>query len=156
MKIYIAGPMREYEDFNFPAFHEAAKTLREGGHEVINPAEMDEALYGTIEEIKVVAQREGIFQEFMKRDLAAVLECEMVALLPGWETSKGGLLEAFVAAYNGLMVFDYLGSAQVGKALTIYSLLVTIGESILAVEDAPVKGGNGKCSTSKGPYLIKS
>ena len=44
MKIYIAGPMRSYPAFNFPAFHAAAKDLRERGHAVWSPAENDEKM----------------------------------------------------------------------------------------------------------------
>ena len=39
--IYIAGPMRGYEDGNFPAFDRQARVLEEQGWIVINPAEMD-------------------------------------------------------------------------------------------------------------------
>ena len=37
MKIYIAGPMRGYEDLNRPAFLKAQETLEAMGHEVFNP-----------------------------------------------------------------------------------------------------------------------
>ena len=40
-KIYIAGPMRGYENFNFPAFDAAAQLYRAIGYEVFNPADKD-------------------------------------------------------------------------------------------------------------------
>ena len=39
--IYVAGPMRGYEDFNYPAFHEAERILESIGWDVVNPAKMD-------------------------------------------------------------------------------------------------------------------
>ena len=39
--IYIAGPMRGIEDFNFPAFDRQEELLKKQGWVVINPAELD-------------------------------------------------------------------------------------------------------------------
>ena len=41
MKIYIAGPMSGYEDLNYPAFAQTAAVLRNAGHEVVSPAELN-------------------------------------------------------------------------------------------------------------------
>lgn len=84
MKIYIAGPMSGIEEFNYPAFHAAAKHLRAAGHEVINPAEVCPEL--------------GMPWDFyMRKDIAAMLECEAVYLLHGWSASKGACLEHHIA-----------------------------------------------------------
>ena len=39
--IYIAGPMRGVEEYNYPAFDRQAAALEKQGWQVINPAEMD-------------------------------------------------------------------------------------------------------------------
>ena len=39
--IYIAGPMTGIVDYNFQAFHAAAKDLRAKGYTVFNPAEIN-------------------------------------------------------------------------------------------------------------------
>jgi hypothetical protein len=46
-RVYLAGPMRGYSDFNFPAFMAAeALLLEQGAYEVFNPAARDIAKYG--------------------------------------------------------------------------------------------------------------
>ena len=48
-KVYIAGPMSGLPELNHPAFFEVAEAFEEGGWEVFNPAELDETVYGNVE-----------------------------------------------------------------------------------------------------------
>lgn len=84
MRIYIAGPMTGYPEFNFPAFHAAATMLRSLGFDVVNPAE-------------VVTDTSTPWEECMKRDIQAMLSCDSVATLDGWERSKGAGIETSLA-----------------------------------------------------------
>lgn len=52
-RIYISGPMTGLPDFNFPAFHDAAARLRERGHEVANPAEINSEAGGDLSLIHI-------------------------------------------------------------------------------------------------------
>jgi hypothetical protein len=45
-RAYIAGPMTGLPEFNFPAFHAAAASLRARGFEVENPAQRPLPLFG--------------------------------------------------------------------------------------------------------------
>ena len=78
-------------DINFPAFNAAAATLRGRGLDVVNPAEInpDETMG---------------WQECMRADIKALCDCDTIALLPGWEGSKGAHLELHVAHRLGLTV----------------------------------------------------
>ena len=89
MRIYIAGPMSNLPELNFPAFHEAADRLRAAGHEVVNPADLCNDIAGQ-------------WAACMRRDLTAMLTCEAVALLPGWAKSRGATLECQVADALGM------------------------------------------------------
>lgn len=92
-KIYLAGPMTGLPDFNYPAFHAAAARLRALGHEVLNPAENPVPPCGT-------------WAGYMRMALAQLVQCEAIALLPGWTESKGALIERWLAQVLGMEVMS--------------------------------------------------
>lgn len=98
MRLYLAGPMRGIPLFNFPAFEKAAAEIRAGGHEVWSPAEQD-VMHDGLDVTKHAdfSAPPQTFSHYMRRDLAAVCDAEAVAVLPGWEKSKGARLEVHVA-----------------------------------------------------------
>lgn len=113
MKIYLAGPMRGIPEFNFPAFMAAAAILRSQGHFVFNPAERDNDKHGT--DISkgnatgceaTAAKVHGFsLREALGADLAYICaEAEAIALLPGWQNSKGANAEKATADALGLEV----------------------------------------------------
>lgn len=80
-QLYIAGPMTDLPDFNYPAFADAAKRLREAGFEVFSPAENG-------------LPADAPWNEHMRVDLAhLVTHCYAVATLPDWSKSTGAALE---------------------------------------------------------------
>lgn len=111
MKLYLAGPMRGIPDFNFPAFHAAAANLRAAGHHVFNPAERDEAAHGKdvskspTGDLADVKASGFSLRDALHADTTFIcLEGEGIALLPGWERSKGALAEKALAEALGLEV----------------------------------------------------
>jgi hypothetical protein len=98
MKIYLAGPMRGKPLCNFPAFDDAAKRLRDIGFTVFNPAERDRVEDG----FDPATSQPRPFVEYMRIDLPQVMACDVLALLPGWENSKGAQLERHVARECGI------------------------------------------------------
>lgn len=110
--IYIAGPMTGIPQFNFPLFDRTAASLREQGYDVRSPAELDEE--ATRE--AALASPDGApgsgstngesWADFLARDVKLIADgVEAVAVLPGWETSKGARLEVFTARLTGKPVF---------------------------------------------------
>lgn len=115
MKIYVAGPMRGIPEFNFPAFHVAAAKLRAEGHLVFNPAERDiqhhgvDISKGNINGCEEQAAKQHGFnlREALKDDLEFIcLHAEAVAVLPGWESSKGAQAEVATAKALGLAIIE--------------------------------------------------
>lgn len=97
MKVYLAGPMRGIPELNCPAFDAAAARLRSQGSIVFSPADGDRWLEHTGRPVNPRTCLE-LDTEWICR------EAECVALLPGWENSKGARAEKALAEALGLMV----------------------------------------------------
>jgi nucleoside 2-deoxyribosyltransferase len=99
MKIYLAGPMSGFDDFNFPTFHKYAFELRKEGHDVFSPAEADLEKWGDLENVR----KNATYRECLRTDLNWILdEAEAIALIPGWEKSKGVAAELALSKALGL------------------------------------------------------
>lgn len=117
-KVYIAGPMRGIPVWNFQAFDSARDRLLKLGYEVISPADIDRQEWGgdplTNRELlqrlesEVAAWGLEEIREVARRDLLAILECDALALLPGWEMSTGSRAEYFLAKWLGLPILNAL------------------------------------------------
>ncbi len=94
MKVYIAGPMRNCPEHNRPAFDRVATHLRLMGVDVVNPFEMC-----TEEEINATDVTPELCRRFCERDIAAILECDGIFMLRGWEQSIGARAEHAVAVW---------------------------------------------------------
>jgi hypothetical protein len=90
-RVYISGPMTGLPELNFPAFHAEAQRLRGIGLEVVNPAELNQNPAAT-------------WNDCMRTDLKALLDCDTLALLPGWQKSSGAHLEMHVAHRVGIEI----------------------------------------------------
>lgn len=98
--------------YNFPAFDAARDRWLADGQEPSSPADITRALwverYGR--EYDPASDKadwgDPIVSEMFKRDLTAVCDCDAIALLPGWERSKGANMELSVARALGKKVYD--------------------------------------------------
>jgi hypothetical protein len=108
MHVYVAGPMRKYQDFNFPAFEKATATLRKLGHEVFNPAERD--LTAGFKSVGMTGHedlsKEGFdLRAALAADLKYITEtADALCVLEGWENSSGARAEVATARALGLPV----------------------------------------------------
>lgn len=113
-KIYIAGPMTGYPKLNSDAFSEVAEAFREAGFDVFNPVDHDIALYGQEWIEDHTGENDEELAEKFDFDYGATLADELhwictyanaVAMLPGWEHSKGARAEHAAAVACGLKIF---------------------------------------------------
>ncbi len=80
MKVYISGPITGIEDENRLAFKSMADTLKKLGHEPVNPHNLPHAHGKT-------------WIEFMREDIKAMVDCDVVVFLAGFENSRGAMIE---------------------------------------------------------------
>lgn len=90
-RLYIAGPMTGYPDLNYPAFRAAATQLGALGYPTENPADNDDGTART-------------WSDYLRLAIRQMLTCDGVALLDGWEDSKGARLEVHIATEIGMPV----------------------------------------------------
>lgn len=116
MRIYVAGPMRGYPLFNFPAFDDMAAWLRAKGHEVFNPAERDREKFGpSTGDSKTGDIAEATAAGFNLRDALGAdmafiaTHAEAIYMLVGWEASAGARAEHALAQALGLKTFYQAG-----------------------------------------------
>ena len=115
MKLYLAGPMRNYPLLNSREFDRVATLLEEEGYAVVNPIDLDreEGLDFTTEEtIQATAIRlpDGTIDEehYLARDFQYLGTCDGVALLDGWKDSVGTQREIAEADRLGIPVYPWL------------------------------------------------
>ena len=139
--VYLAGPMRGYAQWNFPAFDLNRDYLVEHGFTVISPADLDRNVgFDSLDSSSVFTESD--FQDAMRRDYAALLRCDSIAFLNGWEKSRGANLERQFAEKLGLIKYrvdaesDYLerevivgvaGVARSGKDTLANRLVARLG-----------------------------
>tara|TARA_Y100000310_G_scaffold283459_1_gene305432 strand:- start:334 stop:714 length:381 start_codon:yes stop_codon:yes gene_type:complete len=109
--IYIAGPMRGYEDGNFPAFDRQQRVLERQGWTVINPAEMDrtqgEPPNGHLDFDPETDYEDREFMRMaLRRDMIVICEdCTAMYMMSEFETSRGAKAEWHLAKALGLDIY---------------------------------------------------
>lgn len=102
--IYISGPMSGYEELNFPAFAKAAERLRSEGHRVISPAEILIPDFPQEYKPQTTDEKMSMWAAFMREDIKQLMNANLVAVLPGWEKSKGACIEVELARNLGMNI----------------------------------------------------
>lgn len=89
-RVYIAGPMSGCHDLNRAAFADAEEALQGDG---VNPHQ--------------VCEVRGLtkYEDCMRADLRALLSCDAVLMLPGWEQSRGARHEHETAMICGIPIY---------------------------------------------------
>lgn len=165
-KVYLAGPMSNVPQMNFPAFDAAAAELRAEGFNVVSPAELD----SPASRAAALASEDGSPRDyaegetwggFLARDVKLIADegIEAIVCLPGWEKSRGARLETFVGRLCGLEILDYPwlekvtpGFIDIAHASTAVATSRVLDLQLEKEEAAPVFSGE-PITTDKLPPL---
>lgn len=107
--VYVAGPMSGIEDYNYPAFREAADSLREFGLDVISPVELDEEDGYDPKSAPDGFSKPAEYAQFLSRDIQVIVKegVQAIVVLPGWERSGGARTEVTFGQALGLPILTY-------------------------------------------------
>jgi hypothetical protein len=107
--------MRGLPEFGFGVFDAAERILTALGYECVSPASMDrDEGFDALNKTGLTLDGFNVY-EAMKRDFAAIMECDGIVLLPGWETSSGAKAERVVAEAIGIRVMEYEVAVEEGQ-----------------------------------------
>ena len=94
-KIFIAGPMRGYPNYNFDKFDAYEKFFKDNGIECVNPGRISRKF----KEVEVNNDI-NVYNEMVRLQQEAEKTCNAILLLDGWQWSKGVKLELKTAIEN--------------------------------------------------------
>lgn len=123
MRVYIAGPMSLTEHqrepfYNYPAFFSAKMDWKTAGYDVITPFETNSIVWqrhhgrGFDPYSDKCEYGDPLLAEMWIENMAALSRARAIALLPGWEHSKGASAELVVALALGKEVYDAITFEQ--------------------------------------------
>ena len=100
IRVYLSGPITGLSEEEYTRrFATAERHYEAAGYEVVNPVTLSKAL---LEE-----KPDAEYEDFMQKDLEALKICTHIALLEGWEQSKGANREKEEAEKLGLGIMEF-------------------------------------------------
>lgn len=90
-KIYISGQITGIEEQATKLFKDAELDLVLLGYEVVNPMELNH-------------DHDKTWQNYMKHDIKAMMDCDEIYMLNNWIKSKGAIIEHNLAVNLGFNV----------------------------------------------------
>ena len=91
-KIYISGAITDDPHY-LDKFARVEKHLVIQGHEVVNPTTLKH-------------DHNKSYESYMKEDIKALLDCDVIFMISGWTISKGAMFEREVAIICGIEILE--------------------------------------------------
>jgi len=105
-KIYISGTITGKEEQAFKEFQDAENYLNDLEYAI------EKLSYKVINPFKLKHNHDKSWESYMKECLNALLKCDCIYMLNGYENSKGAMLELNVAVSLGFSVYYQSDSSE--------------------------------------------
>ena len=134
MKLYIAGPMRGYQFYNFPAFDRTRDRLLALGHTPISPADLDRArgfdgLNCSPDDPCLGIPQTDNFELHMciRDDTKAIIDADGICFISdAWYKSLGACAEALLAVWAKKRLFLFSPVDEVPVELSVSEVMAGI------------------------------
>ena len=100
MTVYISGPITGNPNY-VEDFWNAWVILNNKGLNPVSPVDIGIALEKKL-------KRKPTWDEYMREDIKALMDCEAIYMLPGWRDSRGSCLEKHIALQLGMVAIEPL------------------------------------------------
>ena len=127
-RTYIAGPMTGYPLYNFPAFIEAAKYLRDF-YEIVSPVDLTINLWlslGLILDkkdwmncINNSVEKAIDKMAYLRKDLSEIARCDCMVFIEGWKGSEGAAKELKMAQLLNLKLYELVKNDRTYKLVPL-------------------------------------
>lgn len=126
MRIYLAGPMRGFPDWNQKAFSDAADLWRRQCHQVFSPWEIAAVMGYKLDHPCEPGHKDGKehLRHVMMGDVTCICHCDALAVLDGWQGSRGATVEVALAQFLGLKIFDAMKVETLNIPMTPWGQLI--------------------------------
>jgi hypothetical protein len=138
--------MRGYPGWNAAAFDRYAAEWKLEGHTVLSPVARDriQGLDPTTATREELAAKVGDWvwmRQVIAEDVEMICQVDILAVLPGWETSTGATVEVALAIFLGLPIYSAVSREEIYPVPAPWSRLLHMPTRVLDV----VKEGGWPC-----------
>lgn len=99
-RYYLSGPMKGYPDSNIPEFKRITGLLRERGFVIVSPVEVSSDI-----DSSKFSDKNELYNAYLRKDIEALVGCDAIVMMDGWEKSNGAHLELHIAHRIGLDIY---------------------------------------------------
>lgn len=117
-KVYLSGPITGKPNDNIEEFEKYKQKFKNLNYEVVNPHDLFTREF--VDDLnRKLENKEITFEEyhdtFMRTDIKAMMDCDFVAVLNGYENSKGANIEVYIARNINMPIIDAVTLKEIFK-----------------------------------------
>jgi hypothetical protein len=131
MRVYLCGPMRGCPGWNAAAFDRYAAEWEEEGYTVLSPVAGDrlsglDPLATSKEELAAKVGDWVWMRQVIVEDVEMIYQVDILAVLPGWESSTGATVEVALALFLGLPIYSAVSRERIYPTPAPWSRLLHV------------------------------